>query len=167
MAKKINILECVTLYDDCDINYTEMYDDFREWCEINDIDHTKFDEYSNYFHEWVGDTLSIEWEDMVDNIKRSDYNDMCVVVGTLGLWNGCPDITPTRFNDLVSAINKCVGNTDMAIIKLTNGYIDVTAFHHDSKNHFQIHCLNTLGRQTEGADLYKDCYYKKIRGWFE
>lgn len=167
MAKRIKVLESVVLYDDCDINYTEMYADFIDWCKDNDIDHTKYDEYSNYFHEWVYDSLSMDWDDMLSNIKYSKYNDECVVIGSLGLWYGRPTIEPTRFKDVISALNECIQSADMLVIKLENGHIDVTGIHHDGRNHFQIHCLNKLGRTTEGANLNNDRYYLKIKGWFE
>lgn len=167
MAKRIKVLESAVLYDDCDINYTEWYADFIDWCEDNNIDHTKHDEYSNLFHDWVNNTLSMEWDDMLCNIKHSKYNEECVVVGSLGLWYGRPTIEPTRFNDIISALNECAIGADMLIVKLINGCIDVVGIHHDGRNHFQIHCLNKLGKKTEGANLNNDRYYLKIKGWFE
>lgn len=75
-----------TLYNN-NINHTEWFESFKEYCMDNDIDYTQYDEDSERFHNWIYDTLSMDWDDLMTNIKY-DKNDNvdCVVTGSLGLW---------------------------------------------------------------------------------
>lgn len=70
----------ITLYDNYNINYEDMYQAFQEWCDDNDINKTLFDEDSDTFHNWIWDTLNIEYDDLMMNIKHSKQNTECVVL---------------------------------------------------------------------------------------
>lgn len=136
MAKENVILESVVLYDDYNVDENNCREGFEEW------------------------------EDLLDNLKYSQYNKCeCVVMGCLGLWFGNRDIIPTRESNLIDAIKRCVGERDYVIIKMVNGHIEVKSIHHDGTNDFEIYCLNKLGENTMGADLTKKCYHKLIRGF--
>lgn len=164
MAKKA-VLVSQKLYDDCNIDFDELREVYAEITDDNTILNSR--DNDSAFIEWVyGEYLNSEWIDLLDNIKYSKYGNIpCVVVGTLGLWNGRKDIYPTKCDDLVSAINKCAGSASNVIVILNNGCIEVNAMHHDGTNCFEIHILNKLGEITEGADLTKSCYHKKISGY--
>ena len=50
-----------TLYDNHNINYTEMYEDFKEWCELNDVDYTQYDDESAYFFNWISGAIVYDY----------------------------------------------------------------------------------------------------------
>ncbi len=164
MAKKA-VLVNQKLYDDYNIDIDELREVYAQITDDNTILNSR--DNDSVFIEWVyGEYLNTEWTDLLDNIKYSKYgNTPCVVVGTLGLWNGRKDIYPTKCDDLVSAINKCAGSASNVIVTLNNGCIEVNAIHHDGTNCFEIHLLNKLGIDTMGADLTKPCYYRQISGY--
>lgn len=164
MAKKA-VLVSQKLYDDCNIDFDELREVSAQITDDNTILNSR--DNDSAFIEWVyGEYLNSEWIDLLDNIKYSKYgNTPCVVVGTLGLWNGRKDIYPTKCDNLVSAIKKCAGSASNVIVILNNGCIEVNAMHHDGTNCFEIHLLNKLGIDTMGADLTKSCYHKKISGY--
>ena len=156
MAKKA-VLVNQKLYDDYNIDFDELREVYAQIADDNTILNSR--DNDSAFIEWVyGEYLNSEWIDLLDNIKYSKYGNIpCVVVGTLGLWNGRKDIYPTKCDDLVSASN--------VIVILNNGCIEVNAMHHDGTNCFEIHLLNKLGIDTMGADLTKPCYYRQICGY--
>ena len=157
----------ITLYDNYNINYEDMYEAFQEWCDDNDINKTLFDEDSDTFHNWIWDTLNIEYDDLMMNIKYSKQNTECVVLGCIGRWNGRFEIAVTKFNTLKDAIKECIYNMDYFIIKIENGVIYVTSIHHDGRNTFEIHLLNKKGCEIQNIEkLDKPCYYKKYTELF-
>lgn len=164
MGKK-TILVTQKLYDDYNIEFDELREVYAQITDDNTILNSR--DNDSAFIEWVfGEYLNTEWTDLLDNIKYSKYGNIpCVVVGTLGLWNGRKNIYPTKCDDLVTAINKCAGSASNVIVILNNGCIEVNAKHHDGTNCFEIHLLNKLGIDTMGADLTKPCYHRKISGY--
>ena len=95
-----------TMYDNHNINYTEWFEEFKEYCQDYDIDATQYDEYSDKFHQWIYNTLSMEWDDMMLNIKYDKNNNVdCVVNGSIGRWNGIFDVVARHFSTLEDAIN--------------------------------------------------------------
>ena len=139
----------MTLYDDNNINYTKWYQAFVEHCEINEIDHTQYDEESIYFINWIYDQLSMEWDDLITNIEHSEHNSPCMVVGSMGTWRGNFTIKPIRFETLVDAILTSTNGCDYITIKLEDGAINVVAIHHDGRHHFTIHRLNEKGAEID------------------
>ena len=154
-----------TIYDNCDINYTEWFEEFKEYCQDKDIDATQYDEYSDKFHQWIYDMLSMDWDNMMTNIKYDKNNNVdCVVTGSVGRWNGTFDIQAKHFPTLEKAIIACVDNMDYIIITEDEGTINVTAIHHDGRNHFKIHKLNAKGYDAhcEDKDLNNEKYFDKF-----
>ena len=131
-----------TLYDNHNINYTEMYEDFKEWCELNDVDYTQYNDESDFFFNWVSDSLLFEWEDFIHNLNNSNENVECVVKGYCGRWNGNFEIVPTEFTNLKDAIYACIQNCDYYVIQDIDGVIDIISTHHDASNHFTIEKKN-------------------------
>ena len=160
MAKQTIIKE-MTLYNDYDYNVEDYRDEYLDYCDCNDIeveDEIPMDFIHRIFDE--------EWFGLFDNLEINKYNTECVVLGSLGLWNGRRDIIPTREKTFADAIRKCVDCSEYACIKIVNGHIEVKGIHHDGTNEFEIHILNKLGQKTMGADLTKECYHCKIKGDF-
>ena len=147
-----------TLYNDYDVNSDRIREDYLDFCENNE---TTPEEETPW--DYISEILQMEWDDMISDIEDSKYNDECVVIGKVGFWFGNRDIEPQREIYLTDAIKKCINNCDFAIIKIVDGHIEVKGIHHDGTNDFEIHVLNKLGQRTEGADLTKECYYKKIK----
>lgn len=139
----------MTLYNNYDINYTEWFEEFKDYCECNDIDHTQYDEDSQFFLDWIYDTLSMEWDDLMANIRCSNANTACVVNGSLGLWDGRHDIDIKQFPTLEKAINACISGCDYIIITENEGVINIKGIHHDGTNHFNIYKLNEQGLEVD------------------
>lgn len=55
---------------------------------------------------------------------------------------------------------------DYVKVSIVNGHFEIKTMHHDGTNEFEIHILNKLGKNTMGADLTKECYHCKIKGYF-
>lgn len=142
----------MTLYNNYDINYTEWFEEFKDYCECNDIDHTQYDEDSEFFLDWVNDTLSMDWDDLMANIKYSDANTACVVLGSVGTWQGNREIAPTRFDTLIKAIDACVQHCDYIVIESNDESISVIGHHHDGTNSFNIYKLNEQGVELDYDD---------------
>ena len=154
------------LYNNYDINDAEWFETFKEYCEINEIKLSKNDiENTNKFYEWQTEQLSIEWEDLMANLKADKENNVdCVVTGKVGRWNGTLEITPKHFPTLEDAIRACVKNCDYIVINEINGMIDIEAIHHDGSHQFQIHKLNEKGYDAhcEDEDLDNEEYFDKF-----
>lgn len=152
------------LYDNYNINYTEWYNEFKDYCEYNGLDITQYSNDSNKFYEWVGESLMMDWDDLLANIKHSKSNQPCVVIGTCGFWYGNRDIEPMKFTSLVDALNGCLGRGDYYIIvKKINGHLEVTINHHDGSHNFEIYLLNEKGnRAGKKANLGNKCYHKAM-----
>ena len=158
------------LYDNNNINYAEWFVEFKEYCEDNNIDHTQYNEDSDFFINWIYEEISMCWNDLMDEIRFNiDINQPCVVVGTLGLWNGNPDIIPTRFNNLEDAIISCVEKCDYITIEENDGIISIRATHHDGTNKFEIYKLNEQGRELnfDYDEFDIDKHTEKFKGFFE
>ena len=135
------------------------YLDFKDWYldnyDVEDEDEIP-DEHSSEFWDWCAD----EWECDLDNIKCcGKYNVPCVITGTLGLWNGRPDIIPVKMDSVYDAIMKIArSGVDDIDVKFVNGIIEVQGHHHDGTNCFEIHALTQAGiRRFENAESrYED-----------
>jgi hypothetical protein len=158
-----------TLYDNHNINYTEWFEVFKEYCMDNDIDHTQYNEDSERFINWLYDSLSMDWDDLMTNIKYDKNNNVdCVVTGSLGLWDGRHDIDTKHFPTLDRAINACISGCDYIIITENEGVINIKGIHHDGTNNFEIHKLNDKGYDAhcDDKDLNNEIYFDKFNFGF-
>lgn len=154
-----------TLYDNYNINYTEWFEAFKEYCMDNDIDHTQYNEDSERFLNWLYDSLSMDWDDLMTNIKYDKNNNVdCVVTGGLGLWDGRHDIDAKHFPTLDKAINACVSGCDYITITENEGIVNIKGIHHDGTNNFEIHKLNDKGYDAhcDDKDLNNEKYFDKF-----
>ena len=145
-------------------DYSPSNQEIREHY-ISEFEQTP-EEDMDFFFEWVHEASSEDFNDFIYELKYSDNNVPCVILGTLGLWNGRREIIPCRMMDVVSAIKKCLTNIDVCKIELVNGEIHIEAIHHDGTNKFVIRMLTNRGIDAkESADLTKKCYTKRFRGY--
>jgi hypothetical protein len=144
----------ILLYDNYDINYTEMFVDFQEWCETNDIDGSQYNDESSEFFEWVNEQMGIDFDDFISNFEYSNENDECVVEGKVGRWNGTFEIEPKNFGTTLSAIMTCIDGCDYNTIKLIDGVIEVVSRHHDGTNVFSIHKLVNNKKEKYSIDIF-------------
>jgi hypothetical protein len=154
-----------TMYDNHNIKYAAWFESFEDFCAINDIDCAQYNEDSDFFHEWVHDTLSIEWDDMLFNLKHDRENNVdCVVIGFVGRWNGKFEVMPKHFSSLENAIYACVKGCDYITITEDDGVVNVLGYHHDGCNTFEIHKLNEKGydAKCEDKDLNNEKYFDKF-----
>lgn len=150
------------MYDNYDVDYKDWFEEFKDYCEDNDIDHTQYDDNSQAFFDWLWDTLNMEWEDFMCNIKYDKFNNVdCVVVADLGLWYGRRDAVK-HFSTLEKAIYASIKGCDYITIKLEDGVIKVRASHHDGTNYFEIHKLNAKGYDAvcDDEDLNNEKYFE-------
>ena len=164
------IKDCV-LYDSTE---EWSYEDYKEFCEEMGI--TPAPEGSDKYYEAVCRQRNNDWDDFEANMKYAGMNNTpCMITGTLGLWNGRPDIIPVKCDTIMDAIHKCLDNGysyDCDIV-LNDGHIDVNVHHHDGTNCFEIHLLSKRGEIESERPIYKwekdyepkPYWFKKIWGY--
>ncbi len=150
----------IVLFDNYNIHYDYWYSDYEHYCQGNDIECASKD--SDEFHTWLGNSLNEEWYDFNLTIKLSEENCECIVLGSVGRWNGTFEIIPKKFNTLLEAIHACVSECEYITITLDNGVINVVARHHDGVNNFVIKRLNKHSRNINDiSKLIKEYYHTK------
>lgn len=112
------------------------YEDYKEFCEDNDI--TPEAEDSQDFYDWLAQETEFSVEDFRDNLKYAKFGPVSVS-GRLGLWCGSPSIETTKFDNILDAFNACVSDAWDVIVTLDKGILTVQALHHDGRNVFTIH----------------------------
>lgn len=158
------------------------YEDYLEYCELDGCEAGTED--SMDYYNWVSDMIDFDINDTFAdfNIKQ-DANTTVIITGTLGLWNGRPDIEPvfvesdriynystgknTYNSALTLAIKKCMdGMNDIdCYLDDETGYIEVIGHHHDGSNHFYIWKLSEFGKNTKANS--EDDDYVVTKEWFE
>lgn len=144
-------------------NFAGDYDWF-----VKELIEEGIEENSNEMYERIDQEIESEIDSFWGNLKYSKYNNnKCVIVGSLGLWNGRRGIVPTVCESVSKAIEKCFdGNFEKYVtVKQVNGHLEVTVAHHDGTNYFSIHLLNEKGKATENGDLSNRRYHKAIKGF--
>lgn len=129
----------------CDTTIVPSYEDYKDWCEMNEVEPQGED--SNDYWEFVGQMQTMEWEDFLMNINHCELSDSkWVVSGTLGLWYGNRDIVPNIHDTLEDAVCACYGSSIADIkVEKRGDVIVVTALHHDGRNYFELRALTDLG----------------------
>ena len=153
------------LYNNYDINESDWFEAFKEYCEINEIDYSQYDDDCEEYFNWLHEQLNMDWEDLMTNLKYDKENNVdCVVTGKVGRWNGNFDIEAKHFSTLEDAILACVKDCDYIVINEINGAIDVESIHHDGHNYFTIHKLNEKGYDAhcEDEELNNEEYFDKF-----
>lgn len=89
----------------------EAYEDYKEWCEMSDIEPSE--KNSGDFWEWANDNIELDIECDLDNMAYSKIKDrVFVITGAVQLWNCRPTIKPTFVRGLVNTVKKMCGNGD-------------------------------------------------------
>ena len=150
----------ITLYDDYDFSYDEYFETFKEWCVDNSIDSTKYTIESDYFNNWLQDTLQIELDALFMNLTHSQENVPCVIDATINKWNGSVNVYK-KFDNLVDAIHACINGIDFCKIRYVNGVIELQCIHHDGCNLFNIYKLNKKGLKVIDTNKLENSFYHK------
>jgi hypothetical protein len=109
--------------------------------------------FDNYDTDEDNDQLQIYWDEFMSDLEYDDKNNSeCIVIGSVGRWNGRFNIEVSYFDYLEDAIKKCVENCDYCTITENDGVINILAIHHDGRNEFEIRKLTDIG---------KDAYYEE------
>ena len=163
--KKQIVKDCV-LYDSTEI---WDYDDYKEFCEEMGYPVHPYD--SPGYWDAVRRQQDNDWEDFQANMGCSGLNNQpCMITGTLGLWNGRPDIIPVKCDSIMEAIEKCLNNSYSyeCDIVLNDGHLDVNIHHHDGTNCFEIWLLSKKGQREVERPVYKwEKDYEPKRDWFK
>lgn len=160
-----------TLYSD--YNYT----DYLDFCEANEIEPQP--EYSNDYFNWVNNERQFAIEDFFEGLRYGEIAkaDTVIITGQLGLWNGRPTIEPVIIDGddwdckrqrydrpaIYKAVLKCIDDMDDFNATFNNGVLEITGYHHDGRNHFEIRLLrNGIARQREDFNANPKYWAKKI-----
>ena len=149
------------------------YEEYKEMCE--ECDWPIHEEGSDGYWADLHDVTSSDWDAFRENMKYGPYkNKRCMITGTLGLWNGRPDIVPVLCDNILDAVSKCISGRGIEDwdIKTEDGHVVVNAHHHDGTNCFEIHILSKKGEKEVDREKYlyedfniKPWWFKKIYGY--
>lgn len=134
--------------------------DYEEWCEDNDIEPGD----DKDFFDWCAEETQTNYECDMGNIEScKEYNVPVVVMGTLGLWWGHPEIKAERFESVADAIIDCMNRSDCYDVyaEYNDGVILLDCYHHDGCNSFTIKALSKKGVAKQFAD-YKEHDFKRL-----
>ena len=145
------------LYDNYNIDYDAYYNEYLDWCDVNDLDPDGKDSWE--FMNWVTEQENNDWDNLMESFdEHCQYS--CVVLGKVGTWRGNFEIVPKRFDTLRCAISACISECDYIEITFEDGVISVTSIHHDGTNVFTIHKLNDDDNDVE--NLNDEKYHDKF-----
>ena len=149
-----------------------MIKKFEQFINENLNSHSRvlFDNYNVEDEEY--DQLEYMWDEFMSELDEYEYNNdtECVVIGSVGRWNGRFNIEVSYFDTLKDAILKCIEKCDYYTIIEENGVIKITARHHDGSNEFEIRRLTKLGIEAyeeEYAFDQNDLKHKEYFDMFE
>ena len=134
--------------------------EYETWCKDNGIE--PGDEYD--FYDYCAMQTQAYSESDMENIEDCKaYNVPVVVMGTLGLWWGHPEIKPERFESVADAIRRCMNGSDChdVLVEFNDGVITVDCYHHDGCNSFTIKALSKKGIAKQYAE-YKEYDFKRL-----
>ena len=127
-------------------NYTqEMFEDYVKYFTSEDNDIYNVDNENDYW-QWVEEQQRLDFSNLIENIKYSDYGKNSVmVVGKLGLWNGTYEILPSFFNNFEKAIYACCKDCELKSVERVGNTIEIVVTHHDGCNCFTLAFLSDKG----------------------
>lgn len=129
----------IKIFDTTSYPSYEAYLDCCHDCEIEPQGKDSSD-----YRGWAYAQSCYVWEDFLQ--MMSEYDFPVIISGGLGLWNGYKEISPTRCEDLLSAIFRCAGNDDLIVeYDKDNGCLLVRSMHHDGTNYYTINRLSKAG----------------------
>ena len=143
----------------CSCGYT--YEDYVEHCEINEC--TPSEDNSQDYWRYVDRMLQNDYNEYLISYIVEEINkkhDLFILCGTLGLWNGKPDIYPEIYNDIGEIIKKITNVRFNYYLKVSydinNKEINIEQSHHDGCNCFTIKALKNCSLTDYFVNMYND-----------
>ena len=151
------------------------YEDYREWCEENDV--TPAPEGSSEYYDWEAEENASYLASDIDNLKYALRGRHFVVIGKLGLWWGSPVIMPEVMDDIEEVVRR-IGE-DSIDARYDTECMHFTASHHDGTNCFRVYIVkpevdieqlqNRIDKLEYDFDPQKNSYdyrwFEKITDW--
>ena len=122
---------------------------YAESCGIS-VEEVEDDAYYN----WVSDNLLFYWQDFKNAVENHLSDNMCIITGKLGLWNGQPEIEPEICDSTLEAIDMCInirGEHYKTVSLEDDGSLTVEVSHHDGCNVFT---LRLVAPESEELAIY-------------
>jgi hypothetical protein len=117
-----------TIWGNLDIDFDEWEADYKEYCELNDIEYSE-----DGLYPWVYETLNMYIEDERCNLKK-DVDGVIVVFGVIGTWMGTVNgakTCGTKVSDILSD-----SNCDYAEWYCDRYNVRFNGVHHDGRNRY-------------------------------
>lgn len=148
-----------------DILAYDNYEDYLTLCD--DFDREPQGEDSEDYYNYMQHEMEANWED--DLYELSHMEKMPVVVmGTLGLWWGKPEIQPLMFNSLHDAIIDVSSESAATMdAEWEGGVVTVKVAHHDGTNVFTIRALSKKGQDKFriAKERWEDVLLQDLKEW--
>lgn len=171
--EKARILLATTYYDSTQYSLMD-YKDYAKMCRDND--EKPYPKGSQAYYDHIGRLTDQDLDNFKDNLQYSKYNLPCLMTGTLGLWNGRPDLCPVKYDSLLEGVKDIMRRADCNDweIRLTEGALRLLGTHHDGTNTYTLHVLSAKGLRETERDKYtweghdydpQPDWFKKIYGW--
>lgn len=141
-----------TLLTNLTDGWENCYDDYLEWCDMNDI--KPKGKNDSAFWKWVYDEIDYTIDDDLFNMEHSKIKDrMFVITGAIQRWDGRPTIKPVFVKGLVNTVKKVWGEGDRHFkieLDTEKGIITSRLWSHDDpmgNTNFEIRMLNLNGEK--------------------
>lgn len=113
--------------------------DFCDWCHENGYEVEEMD-----FDQWLNERMETEYEMLQEYLNQ--YDNECIITGTLGLWWGTATLEPTHATSVNAALNRMLGGGyDLLEVNQYSRYFEFVVAHHDGTNRFRVHLLSPVG----------------------
>jgi hypothetical protein len=131
MAKRTHytLIDTINGYSASDKDWQDAYKEFLEENELTENDKDIYD--------FLAEQEEIDCDDLFTNLRYVRVGEV-KVTGKLGLWDGQHEIVPRVFNSLLDAVYACLDKIDYFKIEVWKSKIEITACHHDGRNHFVL-----------------------------
>ena len=113
--------------------------DFCDWCQENGYKVEDMD-----FDQWLNERMETEYEMLQEYLNQ--YDNDCIVTGTLGLWWGTAKLEPMHTKSVNAALNQMLsGGCELLEVNQYDRYFEFVVTHHDGTNRFRVHLLSPVG----------------------
>jgi hypothetical protein len=124
------------LFDSINIDYDSLYDDYCTNC-TNFKEEPK-DRYSEDFYEWVENQQQDIYENLMDKIKASIYDNKPISVYSKLSSQGKFFCSSNKFKGLYNAILYCIENADEFTIEHFDDDLHITVKYNNITNYYTI-----------------------------
>lgn len=124
------------LYNSIDIDYNSLYKDYCSDC-INFKEEPK-DKYSEDFIKWVENQQQDNYENLMDKIKASIYDDRAFIISMKISSQGKTFSTSDIIYSLYDAVLYCIENSDNFKIEHFHDMLLITVKYENIINHYTI-----------------------------